>query len=958
MKRIALILLSVGGWTTAFAQSNELLKVESYQLDNGFTVFLNEDSTTTKVFGAVMVNAGAKQEDPSATGMAHYLEHMLFKGTDELGTWDFEAEKPHLDSVNLLYEKLAAASSPEEKSAIQQEINQQAIKASKYGLPNEFDKLLKSIGSTGVNAFTNYEMTFYHNSFPPHEINKWLDIYSERFENPIFRSFQSELEVVYEEKNRAEDSFERRVFEKMSALIFPDLPYGKWSVLGTTEHLKTPSLTKMYGFYDKHYVPGNMALIISGNIDKDEVKAMIEAKFGDWEVQPVPVTNLPAPTPIKGEQLEKVRITPVKAGFLGFQTVPYQHPDRYAMDVCEYLLYNEGETGLINQLELNNEMIYAGAFNFTYNDAGAMVIFFVPKILIQSIGNAEKKVESALSQLREGTFSEEMLQAAKNEIARTFQTNLEDTEERGILIGGAFNAGISWEEVLEYPDKIQLITKEDIIRVANEYLDENRVKMVSRTGFPKKNKLDKPPYKPVTSDQEKESSYAKEFENIQSKPFDPKFLDFEKDVDRATATGGHPIVTAFNPINDLFELEIQFRIGTIHDPKVEYIAGIGTLSGAGSYKLNELKNAFAALGTSYSVYATTNHVNINLSGPEKNLTESLQLLNLLFTDIQPNENSLKVLFNAEKTDRKLEKRTPSSMSAALFNYASYGEDSYYKRRYSLKQIKKLEAEELKQDFLALTQNQLAEVSYTGTRSATELAQLIDEHLSLSKDPKSEDLKVRSMEAVTKTKILFVNDKKAVQSQVYFYMPGPPVPKQEYTRHNAFNKYFGDGFSGLVLQEIREYRSLAYSAGGVYQTTPLPGTDSRLLTYIGCQADKTVDAIEVMQTLVEDMPVKPDRVPALRKSLQLETVTDFPDFRNIPSAITNLEIKGYTEDPNKEAYEAYEQISMDEIYRFYESRIKDKPYTITVYGDGKRINLDELKKLGEVVELDYDDFIVK
>ncbi len=958
MKRINLFLIAIAGWISISAQSNSLLNVESYKLENGFTVFLNEDTTTTKVFGAVMVNAGAKQEDPTATGMAHYLEHMLFKGTDELGTWNFEAEKPHLDSVNLLYENLAAATTEEEKSIIQQEINEQAIKASEYGLPNEFDKLLKSIGSTGVNAFTNYEMTFYHNSFPPHEINKWLDIYSERFESPIFRSFQSELEVVYEEKNRAEDSFERRVFEKMSSLIFPDLPYGQWSVLGTTEHLKTPSLTKMYGFYEKHYVPGNMALILSGNIDKDEVKAMIEMKFGDWAVQPVPVTNLPAPTPIQGEQLEKVRITPVKAGFLGFQTVPYQHPDRYAMDVCEYILYNEGETGLINQLELNNDMIYAGAFNFTYNDAGAMVIFFVPKILIQSIGNAEKKVESALNQLREGTFSEEMLQAAKNEISRTFQSNLEDTEQRGILIGGAFNAGITWEEVLEYPEKVQSITRDDIIRVSNKYLGDNRVKMVSRTGFPKKNKLTKPPYKPVVAEQEKESSYAEEFENISSKPFEPKFLDFENDIDRANATGGHPIVTAYNPINDLFELEIQFRKGTIHDPKTEYIAGIGTLSGAGSYKLNELKNAFAALGTNYSVNATTNHFNIDLSGPDRNLSEALQLVNLLITDIQPNDNSLKVLYNAEKTDRKLEKRTPSSMSGALFNYASYGDHSYYKRRYSMKQIKKLEAEELKRDFTELTQNQLAEVTYTGTRSAKELAKLIDEHLSLSKNPESEELQVRDMESVNKTQIYFVNDKKAVQSQVYFYMPGPPVLKEEYTHHNAFNKYFGDGFSGLVLQEIREYRSLAYSAGGIYQTTPLPGTESRLLTYIGCQADKTVDAIGVMQSLVEDMPTKPERVPALRKSLQLETVTDYPDFRNIPSAITNLEIKGYSEDPNRVAFEAYEEISMDDIYRFYESRIKGKPYIITVYGDGKSINLDELKKLGEVVELDYKDFFVK
>lgn len=946
------------GCSTVFAQKNDLLQVESYQLTNGLTVFLNPDSTTTKVFGAVMVNAGAKNEDPTATGMAHYLEHMLFKGTDRMGTWDFSSEKPHLDSINLLYEQLADASTPERKSAIQQEINKQSIAASTYGLPNEFDKLLKSIGSTGVNAFTNYEMTYYHNYFPPHEIDKWLDLYAERFERPIFRSFQSELEVVYEEKNRAEDSFERRVFEKMESLIFPNLPYGQWSVLGTTEHLKNPSLTKMYDFYEKNYVPGNMALILSGNFDKEEVKPSIEARFGDWEAREVPTLNLPQPQPIKGERVEKVRITPVKAGFLGFQTVPYRHPDRYAMDVCEYLLYNEGETGFINQIELNNEMIYAGSFKSVYNDAGAFVIFFVPKIVIQSIGNAEKKIEAALEKVRTGDFSDELLQAAKNEISRNFQESLEDLEERSVLIGGAFNAGLSWEEVLAYPETVQNITKADIQRVANAYLGDNRVKMISRTGFPKKDKLDKPPYKPVVTEQEKESAYAQSFEEIPARPFEPQFLDLEEDVERTTIPGGHELIVSKNPINNVFNLELRFKKGTINEPKLEYVAAIGTLSGAGDYSMNELKNAFASIGSTYSVYAGLNHFVVEITGTENNLEEALKLANILLTDIKPDDNSLKVLYNSEKTERKLEKRTPQSLSVALLNYASYGEESYYLKRFGQKQIKKLDAEDLKNDFLAIMKNYQAEVIFSGKTNTAELADLLIKHLDLAENGTANKMQVREMQPVNKLQILFVNNKKAVQSQVYFYMPGPPVTREEYPYHQAFNQYFGGGFSGLVLQEIREYRSLAYSAGGWYQTAPLEGSKARLLTYIGCQADKTTDAIAVMKGLIEDMPQKAERIPSLRKNLQLETVTEYPDFRNIPDQVINLELRGFDEDPNKKAFDTYAELSMDDIYQFYAERIKDKPYTITVLGDSRRINLDKLRQLGDVVELDYDDFMTK
>jgi len=190
--------------------------------------------------------------------MAHYLEHLLFKGTDELGTSDYEKEKPKLDSIAILYEKLALETDKDSKLAIQQLINKQALEASKYGLPNEFDKLLKGIGSTRINAFTDYDITFYHNLFPSHEIEKWLDIYAERFKNPVFRSFQSELEVVYEEKNRAMDGMERKIYEEINKALFPNLPYDQWDVLSKVEHLKNPSLQKMQAFYDKNYVAKNM----------------------------------------------------------------------------------------------------------------------------------------------------------------------------------------------------------------------------------------------------------------------------------------------------------------------------------------------------------------------------------------------------------------------------------------------------------------------------------------------------------------------------------------------------------------------------------------------------------------------------------------------------------------------------------------------------------------------------
>jgi predicted Zn-dependent peptidase len=956
MKRILVGFMCFGLSHLAFTQSNELLTVTSFKLSNGFTVFLNEDTTTSKIFGAVIVNAGAKNESSDATGMAHYLEHLLFKGTNQLGTSDYAKEKPYLDSINVLYDKLASTSDPDQQDRLQRAINDQAQKASEYGLPSEFDKLLRSIGSTGINAFTNYEMTFYHNSFPSHEIEKWLDLYAIRFQHPVFRSFQSELEVVYEEKNRALDNMERKVYETTERLVLPNLPYGQWSVLGEVEHLKKPSLSKMYDFYNKNYTAGNMALILTGNFWSADVIPLIEDKFSQLKEGSTPKIKLPIPTPLTGGKVEKVRITPVKAGFLGWQTMAQTHPDRMAMDVCEYLLFNNSETGFINQIQLNNQMIYAGAFSNVYNEAGDFVIFFVPKVIIQSMGNAEKMIEDALNKVKNGDFSDEMLVAAKYDIDNAFQRRLENLRSRGVMIGNAFNLGVSWEEYVRYPEKVRTITREDVMQVAKTYLGDNKVKMISRTGFPKKVKLQKPPYKPVTPDQKASSIYAEKFARIPAKAFQPKYLNFDKDVDRVTINGNHEIFAVRNPLNDLFTLEIRFKTGSLKTPSLPAITGLINYAGAGSYLLTDFKQAFAALGCSYYIGNNNNFLTVGVSGSEASLDKALDLIDLLLTRPKVSERAINLLYNEVKTGRKVDKRDRYQMGRALLTYAVYGNRSSLLQRNSTKEIKQMVAQDMAQAFKEIVSNYQSEIVFIGSTPISDLKKLIDDKLSLAEESKVDSFIAREKQQVPKNKILFVHDKNAVQSQIYFYVPGETMNQDDYHKAVSFNEYFGGGFSGLVMQEIREYRSLAYATGANYSLPELANEEASFLAYIGCQGDKTNDAIGVMVDLIKNMPEKPDRIPSLRSSLQLKVVTNYPNFRNIPNRIIDYRRQGFTEDPNINAYNKYHDIKMTDIVDFYQKNIKGKPYVITIYGDKRKINLESLKQFGEIIEMDLKDVV--
>lgn len=939
------------------AQNSSVLNVQTFKLDNGFTVFLNEDPSASKVFGAVMVNAGSKNESPDATGMAHYLEHLLFKGTNLMGTTDFEKEKPYLDSIVYLYDQLALASSPEQKLVIQKSINGLAIKASEYGLPNEFDKMMRSIGGTGINAFTSFDMTFYHNSFPAQEMNKWLDIYSSRFQNPIFRSFQSELEVVYEEKNRSADNFTSKIVEKFQTMMFPGHPYGEWTPIGKTDHLKNPQLSKMYAFFEKNYVSNNMALILSGNFKSADVIPLIKQKFGTWKNGEYKPVKLPSPTPINGVQTEYVNYTPVKAGLIGFQTVPKNHADRATLDVCEYLLYNESETGYMNKLQTNNELLFGGAFSLAYTDAGASFVFFVPK-LFSSYKKAEDKVMGGFSYIKEGKFTDAELKAVKTTLIKDFKQQLEDVTSRGMMIGESFNNGIAWEEHLRYPEKINAITREDVMRMAQKYYGSNYARLISSIGSGKSEKLEKPPYKAVVAEQKGKSLYAQQFEKLPTTAVAPRFIDFEKDVEKVSMEGGsHTIYNVKNPVNDLFYLDIRFKTGKLKNPALETATDFINYCGAGTYDLNGLKSAFAAIGCNYSLACEDNYLLLHLEGENASLEPCLELANLILTEPKSSEKSKSILLNAVQSNRKIEKKTPDVMGQALMNYAVFGKASPFLQRETIAQVQSKSEIDLIAIFKQVTANYSTNILFTGNKSTNELYTSIRQKLKLTNLTQADEWIFQEGVAVTKNTIYFVNDPKAVQSQIYFYVPGEKTGTEKYAEVNAFNEYFSGGFTGLMMQEIREYRSLAYATGGRYSISSVAGKQGRLVTYIGCQADKSIEATEVMISLIKNMPLKEERIGDLKQAMQVKSGNSYPSFRELSSVMLDYQQKGYTADPNKNALEKYNSFNADVLNDFYKSHIQGKPYVITIYGDKSRIDLEKLKPLGDLVELKLGDVVV-
>lgn len=947
--QITFVLLSFAA--TLNAQSNAL-QIDAYELDNGLKVYLNEDKNASNVYGSVWVNAGGKDDPSDATGIAHYLEHMLFKGTDHLGTQNFELEKIHLDSIRILYDQLALEEDKTQKTAIQKQINEQELKASKYAIPNEFDKLIKSIGSTAVNASTSSDYTNYYNLFPGNQLAKWLDIYAHRFQNPQFRLFQSELEAVYEEKNRAGDNLERRVEEKFNDYIYGDHPYSTQTVLGSIEHLKNPSLTKMHEYFKKYYVPNNMALVLSGNFDATEAKPLIEETFGKLKRGEEPTFPSREPNSFNGRVVEKVRITPIKAGFMGYKLVPVGHPDQPALEVINLMMSNSDETGFLDKIMLNNEALYIGGYFEFREEDGSTFIFYVPKIFGKSLNKFENQIKGSFKSIADGEFDETYLESIKNNIYRNYKRSLERPARRGRYLGLSFIYGIDYNELLDMPNKVQKLSKNDIQRVAAKYFGEDYFTMRSRTGFPKKPKLKKPPFKPIAARTEATSEYAEAFNAIPEKPAQPEFVDVNRDIQLIDDY----IYYTENPINDVFTLQLTIAGGISKDHLYPLVTAALNNTGTTKYSAIELKNKFAELGTSYSFGTGYGAVSMYLTGLDKQLEPTLQLLDHLLTEFNPTEKTVEMLYNQRKTENKINDNNPSTGGSILYNYGLFGSKSRYVNRLTSRELKALDPNHLKLKLQELVSNGFTSIHYVGQKDKNTIKKSLGS-FDLYKRNAADHLSFLESRDVSENTIYLVHDKKAIQSYVYYVVKGEPLNHETNYIKEAFNAYYTNSLSGLLFQEVREFRSLAYSTGGNY-IDPIyePEKKGRLVLFTGSQADKTTSAIEVVMGLIEDMPVYESRTETIKNGLLLQAGSSKPNFRDISDTVEEFTKTGFTEDPNKTNHDLYPSLTFDDIQSFYNQNIKGKPVTVTIYGDASEFDKEALSKFGKVIELKMDDIL--
>lgn len=935
------------------AEDLNALKVKEYRLENGLTVWLNEDHSQPKVFGAVVVKAGAK--DCPDTGIAHYFEHMMFKGTDRIGTLDYESEKVLLDSIAMKYDELAMTEDTAARARLQKEINELSIRSSEYVIPNEFNRLINRFGGSGLNAATSYDATIYFNTFSPQYMVQWAEINSERLINPVFRLFQSELETVYEEKNMYGDFIGGQVMDTLMARYFGPHPYA-YPIIGSTKNLKNPRLTEMHKFFEDYYVASNMALILSGDFDAQQVMPILEKAFSRIRSGNAPKQEKVMLPPFNGRETMKVKfpIPFIKAMGLGFRGVSANHEDQVALNIAVNLLNNSNGTGYLDKLMVEHKLMGALAINESMNEAGILAVAIMPKLLIQSYSSAEKMVWDEINRVKNGDFSDEMFNSLKLEQKRQYASSLENIDSRATIMMNLFSQGKSWNDYLNEVARIESITKEDVVRVAQKYFSNNYLCVTKSTGKYPKDNLPKPAFSPVVPrNADASSSYAKQLEKIPEQQVAPRIIDFEKDVKTSKLT---PLVTLYttpNPLNDIFTLNISYGIGALEQPELMQLTNYLQLLGTESLSFEQFRSRLQSIGSTLAFDVTPDAFVMKVTGFDNHIDETMELVGDFIRHAKADDKKLRQIVDDAKVSEKAFFKSGDNVASALLEQVKYGDQSRYLRKLSLSQIKKLKGK----DMLAIydkVRSVQCDLHYCGTLPVEKVIGTIRQHLPLERTTvASNSPYYRELKQYDRPTVFFIDMPDMAQSIVYGYVKGDPVDDKA-SRHASrlFSVYFGGDMSSLMFQEIREFRSFAYRTSGRYQ---LPnhahkGTAGSFTAMLSTQSDKTLDALGVLDSLIREMPLKPERMEAVKQTLVNRINNDYPPFRNLSEKVASTRMEGFDRDPAEEFLRDIATMDMQDISRFYQEQISGRPVVYVITGNRKHIDMKKLAEYGTIIKV--------
>ena len=956
---ILLVAISLGSCTSKYSYEtvpNDPLKARIYTLDNGLKVYMTVNKETPRIQTYIAVRVGGKNDPAETTGLAHYFEHLMFKGTTNFGTQNYEIEKPLLDQIEEQFEVYRKTTDSLERKAIYAKIDSISYEASKYAIPNEYDKLMAAIGANGTNAYTSFDVTCYTEDIPSNQIDNWAKIQAERFENCVIRGFHTELETVYEEKNMSLTRDPRKVYEAVLSSLFPHHPYGTQTVLGTQEDLKNPSITNIKEYYKKWYVPNNMAICLSGDFDPDQMIATIDKYFGGLKPNTdLPKLDLPKETPITAPVVREVIGPDAESVALAWRFPGAADKDVETLQVVSQILYN-GQAGLFDlDLTQQQKTLSSYCYPLTMSDYSALLMQGCPK-QGQTLDEVKDLMLGELKKLRDGDFDEKMLEANINNFKLYQMQQLENNDARADMFVQSFVNGSDWADEVTALNRMSKLTKNDIVAFANKYLkDDNYAVIYKRQGKdPNEKKMPKPEITPIVMNRDTASTFLKEIQASVVTPIEPVFLDYSKDLTQLKAKSDIPVLYKQNTTNDIFQLIYLFDMGNNNDKALGTAAQYLEYLGTADMTPEEVKSEFYRLACSFFVSPGSKRTYVVLSGLNENMPAAMALFEKLLANAQVNKEAYANMANDILKSRKDAKLNQMQNFSRLVSYATYGPKSPATNLLTEAELISMDPQQLVDRIKQLSSFK-HRILYYGPSNQDDLLAIINkEHQApeaLKEIPEGNNFEAL-LTPETKIFIAPYDAKQIYMSQIS--NKGEKFDPAAESGRQLYNEYFGGGMNSIVFQEMRESRGLAYSAwAGMLKPSYL--TDPYMLrTQIATQNDKMIDAINTFNDIINNMPESEAAFKLAKDGMIARMRTDRTIKMDVIWDYISAQYLGQNVDSRIKLYNDVQNMTLQDVIDYQNKWIKGRTYTYCILGDKKELDINALKKVGPVIELKQED----
>ena len=948
---VSLILFSCAGSHDYESVEGDPMQTRIYTLDNGLKVYLTVNHDEPRIQTYIAVRTGSKNDPAESTGLAHYLEHLMFKGTDSFGTFDYESERPLLDSIEAQYEVYGKTKDEAMRRAIYHRIDSFSYEASKFAIANEYDKLMAGIGSTGSNAFTGEDVTCYTENIPSGAVEQWAKVQSDRFRNMVIRGFHTELEAVYEEYNIYLTNDNDKVSQAINGILFPHHPYGTQTTIGTQEHLKNPSLVNVKKYYHDWYVPNNIAICMSGDLDPEATMETIKRYFGDWEKSDsLPQLSFQKEEPMTEPVFKEVIGREAEQVYMAWPFAGKGDITSDFLDVMGEILSND-MAGLMD-LDLNKaqKVLESGAFIMENNDYSALWLYGTPKEG-QTLEEVRQLLLAEVEKLKKGDWDESLLSAVVNNMKRKRLERLQDNGARAMMFVDAFINGIEWKDAVEQMDRISKITKTDIIDYANKYMGNGYACVYKHQGFdPNEKKIEKPEISPIETNRDKTSDFVTDVLSMPSKEIEPVFLDFEKDLTVNTPSDGLEMLCRQEKDAQLFSVSFIFDRGTKADKVLTLAPQYLDYMGTDNLTAEQYQMELYKIACDVDFWSQEDKTIVLVKGLAENMDQALRLCqDWLSGNVENQEVYDAVVADVLKmrSDNKLDQRT---CSRALFNYGFFGPDNAFTHILSTEEMQALTPADLLQhihDLASVPQH----ILYCGP--------LENPSISLwGESPR---------EGVNEEGVSYFKHQPVHESEVII---APFEAKNIYMRANSnrgdlfnasllpdiqvFNEYFGGGMNTIVFQELREARGLAYSAGALYAKPNKADDTNVFFTNIITQNDKMTECLNVFDDIVENMPQSEQAFQLAKDAVLKRLATERFLRDDILYYYLRMRDLNIDHDANKDIYDHVKDMQLSDLVDFHEKQIKGRTYRYMILGDEKELDMQKLQQLGPIRRVSLQD----